>query len=171
MIGQSKTFVPSVEPSVQLKGKTQPPFLCQIKSELVLVKRNVEARKLERIVRPTNRLNLGVDATSLFQRDNDRPSDSRFAVALSRIRSVNLFNVGLRHSVQVSTLSLDHAWKKCSFFPKHVISEKTRASLTSAVSLRPTLGGNAGKGRMNIVGSVRHLYSPQLNFEVSTRVS
>ena len=108
MNGQSKTFVPSVEPSAELKEKTQPPSLRQIKSELVLVKRNVEARKLEQIVRPTNRLSLGVDATSLFQRDHEYPSDSHFAIALSRIRSVNLFNVGLRHSVQVSTLSLNH---------------------------------------------------------------
>ena len=68
----------------------------------------MEARKLEQILRPTNRLSLGVDATSLFQRDNDHFSDSRLGVALSRIRSVNLFNVGIRHSVQASTLSFDH---------------------------------------------------------------
>ena len=107
MNGQSKMFVPSVKPSAQLK-KAQSPSLCQIKSELVLVKRNAYARKLEQIVRPTNRLSLGVDATSLFQRDHDHPSESRFGVALSRIRSVNLFNVGLRHSVQASPLSLDY---------------------------------------------------------------
>ena len=106
MNGQSKMFVPSVELSAQLK--TQSPFLCQIKSELVLVKRNVDARKLEQTIRPTNRLSLGVDATSVFQRDHDYPSDSRFGAALSRIRSVNLFNVGLRHSVQVGALLLDH---------------------------------------------------------------
>jgi hypothetical protein len=29
-------------------------------------------------------------------------------VVLGRIRSVNLFNVGLRHNVQASTLSFDH---------------------------------------------------------------
>ena len=106
MNDQSKMFVPSVELSAQLK--TQSPFLCQIKSELVLVKRNFDARKLEQIIRPTNRLSLGVDATSLFQRDHDHPSDSHIGVALGRIRSVNLFNVALRHSVQASTLPLDH---------------------------------------------------------------
>lgn len=73
-----------------------------------MVKRNVEARKLEQIVRPSNRLSLGVDATSLFQRDKDHSSDSRLGVALSRIRSVNLFNVGIRHNVQASTSSFDH---------------------------------------------------------------
>ena len=136
------------------------------------VKRNVEARKLEQIVRPTNRLSLGVDATSLFQRDHDHPSDSRFAVALSSIRSVNLFNVGLRHSVQASIYIITLSrLKKILIFCKHVISEKTRASLTSVVALKPTPGGNAGKGRMSFVGSVRHLYSPQLNFEVSTSFS
>ena len=134
------------------------------------MKRNAEARKLEQVVRPTNRLSLGIDATSLFQRDHDYPSDSHLGVALSRIRSVNLFDVGLRHSVQASTLSFDHVWreKKMLIFPKHVISKKTRAGLTSVVALRPTLGGNAGRGRMHIVGSVRHLYSPRLNFEVGT---
>jgi len=76
------------------------------------VKRNVDARKLEQIVRPTNRLSLGVDATSLFQRDHDHPADSRLGIALNRIRSVNLFNVGLRYGVQVRTLSLDHVWKR-----------------------------------------------------------
>jgi hypothetical protein len=56
-------------------------------------------------------------------------------------------------------------------FLKHVISDKTRASVASVVALRPTLGGNAGRGRMHIVGSLRHLYSPRLNFEVSTSFS
>jgi len=107
MNGQSKTFVPSVEPSAELKKKTQSPSLSQIKSELVSMKRNVEARKLDQVVRPTNRLSLGVDATSLFQRDHEYPSDSPFAAALSRIRSVNLFNVGLRHSLQASALSFN----------------------------------------------------------------
>ena len=106
MNGQPKTFVPSVQSSAQLNAQSE--FLCQIKSELVLVKRNVDARKLEQIIRPTNRLSLGVDATSVFQRDYDHPSDSRLGVSLNRIRSVNLFNVGLRHNVQASTLSLDH---------------------------------------------------------------
>ena len=68
----------------------------------------MEARKLEQIVRPSNRLSLGLDATSLFQRDNDRPSDSRLGDALGRIRGVNLLNVGLRHSAEASTLSLNH---------------------------------------------------------------
>lgn len=122
----------------------------EIKSELVLVKRNVEARQLEQIVRPSNRLSLGVDATSLFQRDYDHPSDSRLRIALGRFRGVNVFNVGLRYNVQ------------------HVISDKTRVNLSSAVVLRPTLGRNSGKGRMNIVGSVRHFYSPRLSFELST---
>lgn len=131
----------------------------------------MEARKLERIVRPTNKLSLGVDATSLFQRDNDSPSDSHLSIALSRIRSVNLFNVGLRHNVQASALSFDHTLTTKAHFSKHVISDKTRVSLSSAVGLRPTQGGSSGRGRANIVGFIRHLYSPRLNFEVSTSFS
>lgn len=88
--------------------RTQSPFVCQIKPELVLAKRNVETRKLEQIVRPSNRLSLGVDATSLFQRDNDHSSDSRLGVALNRVRSVNLFSVGIRHNVQASASYFDH---------------------------------------------------------------
>ncbi|KAF9787857.1 hypothetical protein BJ322DRAFT_1105899 [Thelephora terrestris] len=120
----------------------------EIKSELVLVKRNVEARKLEQIVRPSNRLSLAVDATSLFQRDHDHPSDSRLGDALDRIRGVNLLNVGLRHN--------------------HVISDKTRVSLSSAIALSSGPGGESGSGQTDIVGSVRHFYSPRLNFELST---
>ena len=152
-------------------ARTQSPFVCQIKSELVLVKRNVEARRLEQIVRPSNRLSLGVDATSLFQRDNDHSSDSRLGVALSRIRSVNIFNVGIRHNVQASALSFYRVWNNEAHFPKHVISEKTRVSLLTGAALKPTLGGGSGRGRVNIVGSVRHLYSPRLNLEVSTSFS
>ena len=81
----------------------------------MLVKRNVEARKLEQIVRPSNRLSLGVDATSLFQRDREDPSDSRLGAILSRVRGVNLFNVGLRHNIQASALSFDDEKPKLIF--------------------------------------------------------
>jgi hypothetical protein len=81
----------------------------------VLVKRNVEARKLEQIVRPSNRLSLAVDATSLFQRDHDHPSDSRLGDALDRIRGVNLLNVGLRHNVKASVICQSRLKNQSSF--------------------------------------------------------
>jgi hypothetical protein len=72
----------------------------QIKSELKTMKASSDRKRVEDLVRATNRLTIGVDARSLFD-------SSRLTVA-NRVGDVNIPNIGLRHTIQASYIPSPH---------------------------------------------------------------
>jgi len=121
--------------------------LDEIKSELKIKKRSSDIEHLEDLVRASSRLTVGIDARSLY---DGRPfyAPSTLHRIVHKVRNVAISSIGLRHSMQQS------------------INDKTRIQLTTIMSLRSIQETVTGKGRVHIIGTVRHQYSPRLNFEL-----
>ncbi|KAI9508089.1 hypothetical protein F5148DRAFT_1275922 [Russula earlei] len=102
-----------------------------------------EASAFQDSVRPQGRLVVGVNASSLF---NDRafsaPSRESFRSLNARLHGVRISSFTLRHSFQV-------------------FDDKTKVVLTTRA-----VSGRAGAS--NVLGTVKHQYSPRLYFEATT---
>lgn len=70
-----------------------------MQAELKIIKASSDRKRIEDLVRATNRLTIGVDARSLF----GSSKSSRLTLA-ERVRNVGVPNLGLRHTIQVSYL-------------------------------------------------------------------
>jgi len=104
-----------------------------------------EVARVEDSVRSQGRLAIGVDASSLFDRQERAisvPLRESFRDLNSRLRDVRVSSFTLRHSFQ------------------RVIDDKTRVILTT----RAVFGRS---GASNLLGTVKHQYSPRLNFEAT----
>jgi DnaJ homolog subfamily C member 11 len=126
-----------------------------------------EVARVEDSVRSQGRLAIGVNATSLFDRQEHAisvPLRESFRDLNARFRGIRISSFTLRHSFQVLLIY---------FFPvmhgaisrgvQRVIDDKTKVRLTTrAVSGR--------SGASNLLGTVKHQYSPRLNFEVCISV-
>lgn len=129
--------------------KWSPELRSKPKDELVKIlnrsKWEHEVARVEDSVRPKGRLTIGVNASSLFDRQEyaiSVPPSESFRDLNSRLRGVRISSFTLRHSLQ------------------KVIDDKTRVILTArAVSGR--------SGASNLLGTVKHQYSPRLNFEAT----
>jgi len=104
-----------------------------------------EAAKMQDSVRSQGRLMIGVDASSLF-------SDRSHVISASLGENIRGLNTRLR-GISISSFSLRHSFQR-------VVDDKTRVVLTTRA-----VSGRAGQS--NLLGTVKHQYSPRLNFEVS----
>ncbi|KAH9962184.1 hypothetical protein BC827DRAFT_232105 [Russula dissimulans] len=100
---------------------------------------------LQDTLRSQGRLVIGVNASSLF---NDRGR----AISVPSRESFRKLNAGLQR-VRMSSFTLRHSFQK-------VIDDKTTVALTTRA-----VSGRAGAS--NLLGTVRHQYSPRLNFEAT----
>jgi len=96
-------------------------------------------------LRSQGRLVIGVNASSLF---NDRGR----AISVPSRESFRKLNARLQR-VRMSSFTLRHSFQK-------VIDDKTTVALTTRA-----VSGRAGAS--NLLGTVRHQYSPRLNFEAT----
>ncbi|TFY60377.1 hypothetical protein EVG20_g7443 [Dentipellis fragilis] len=117
----------------------------ELRKILTYARRDLEATKIEEALRPRGIVTLGIDARSLFERDAAAGDDTWTEDLERRVREVNLTIFSVRHNIQKQ------------------VNEKTRVFVSSRVATMRTGASKAVAG--NIVGTVRHSWSPRLDFE------
>lgn len=122
-----------------------------------------EVAKMQNYIRSQSRLVIGVNASSLF---SDRghvksaPLREHLRGFNTRLREIRISSFTLRHSFQVIPRVLPEVHGAISRELQRVINDKTRVILTTRA-----VSGRAGSS--NLLGTVKHQYSPRLSFEVS----
>jgi DnaJ family protein C protein 11 len=122
---------------------------------------------MEDSLRSRGRLVIGVNASSLFGHQEHTTSASlreSFRGLNARIRDIHVSSFTLRHSFQVIRQKSPVVHGATSHRVQRVIDDKTRVVLTTRA-----VSGRAGAS--NLLGTVKHQYSPRLNFEVCIRAS
>lgn len=119
--------------------------------------------KMQNSVRSQGRLVIGVNASSLFS-DRGHVKSAPLREYLrgfnTRLREIRISSFTLRHSFQVIPRVLPAVHGAISREPQRAINDKTRLILTTRA-----VSGRAGAS--NLLGTIKHQYSPRLNFEVS----
>ena len=121
-----------------------------------------EATRMDDSVRSQGRLVIGVNAGSLFGHQGptiSAPLRESFRGLNARLRDVHISSFTLRHSFQVISQKFPVVHGATSRGFQRVIDDKTRVVLTTRA-----VSGRAGAS--NLLGTVKHQYSPRLNFEV-----
>lgn len=98
----------------------------------------------DRLIRPRGTVTCAIDASTLFARGDDLDYDSRGLFA--RLRGVWVSQFAIRHSVT------------------KVLNEKTNLKFTSHLGLGPR---NDLLSRNNLMGTIRHQFSPRLAVEAT----
>ncbi|KZT10262.1 DnaJ-domain-containing protein [Laetiporus sulphureus 93-53] len=123
-------------------------------SALTRTKRDIESKRLEDLVRTKGRVNAAFDASALFE-NREQYMDGGvvdfFDLLQERIANMGQTSFSVRHSVQKD------------------INDKTTLILSGRGSSRGSLSNDdALPGfRSGIMGTLRHQYSPRLNFEAT----
>lgn len=113
-------------------------------------------------IHPRGRLTCGIDATSLFGPYTGSPVDGWPTRILNRLDEVRMLSTELRHNVQVIQI----ASMRCTSmfiifpFPQRKINDKTYVSLMSRISRQGRASG------IELLGTVRHQFSPRFTSEV-----
>lgn len=121
-----------------------------------------EATRMEDSLRSQGRLVIGVNASSLFDRPGQgvsTPLRESFRGLNTRLRDIHTSSFTLRHSFQVISRIFPVVHGATSHGVQRIINDKTRVVLTTRA-----VSGRAGAS--NLLGTVKHQYSPRLNFEV-----
>jgi DnaJ homolog subfamily C member 11 len=115
---------------------------------------------MEDCLRSQGRLVIGVNASSLFDHQGHAigaPVRDSFRGLNARLGGIRISSFTLRHSFQV--VFFPYIARATSHGVQRVIDDKTRFIIaTRAVSNRAEAS--------NLLGTVKHQYSPRLNFEV-----
>ncbi|KAA1476579.1 DnaJ-domain-containing protein [Dentipellis sp. KUC8613] len=117
----------------------------ELRKILTYARRDLEVTKIEEALRPRGFVTLGIDARSLFERDAAAGDDTWTEDLERRVREVDLTNFSVRHNIQKR------------------VNEKTRVFVSSRLATMRNGASKAVAG--NIVGTVRHSWSPRLDFE------
>lgn len=129
--------------------KWPPEFRSKSRDELVNIlnrsKWELEAQRMEDLVRSQGRVVIGVNASSLFsniEHVDSAPTHKSFHGWYGRLQGIRVSSFALRHSFQ------------------REIDDRTRLILTTRAP-----SGKFGTG--NLLGTVKHQYSPRLSFEAT----
>ncbi|EMD34782.1 hypothetical protein CERSUDRAFT_116966 [Gelatoporia subvermispora B] len=118
----------------------------QIEHALKTAQQELERARVEGLIRSKGRMTIGVDASSLFEEDENYfygRWDSLGRRILTRVNGIHRDRFSIRHSINTK------------------LSPQTSFVLTGAAS---TTGANLIR-RGTVSGTIRHQYSPRLNFE------
>ena len=121
-----------------------------------------EAARMEDSLHSQGRLVIGVNASSLFghqEQSVSAPVPESFRGLNTRLRNIRISSFTLRHSFQVFSRIFSIVHGATSHGIQRIINDKTRVVLTTRA-----VSGRAGAS--NLLGTVKHQYSPRLNFEV-----
>ncbi|KAG1731597.1 uncharacterized protein EDB91DRAFT_711776 [Suillus paluster] len=119
----------------------------QIRAHLRQWKVDRSQEVFDRLIRPRGTVTCGIDASTLFARGDDLDYDSRGIFA--RLGGVWISQFAIRHSVT------------------KVLSEKTNLKFTSHLGLGPR---NDVLSRNNLMGTIRHQFSPRLAVEATAHL-
>ncbi|KDQ60178.1 hypothetical protein JAAARDRAFT_205188 [Jaapia argillacea MUCL 33604] len=109
----------------------------------------IQQKKLEATVNARSRMTCGIDATSLFA-NRHRTGYGLPEGLADKMNGVRVSNLGLRHTFQ------------------RRINDKTRVTLGGHMSRQRASEGKRETGGGNFFGTIRHQYSPRLDFEATT---
>ncbi|KAI0938578.1 hypothetical protein AcV5_000221 [Taiwanofungus camphoratus] len=124
---------------------------------LVQQNKKLERKRVEDVVRATGRISAAFDASSLFEDLDDRDYE--------RHTTWNKRLVDRLQAVQQSSLSVRHSIQK-------EIDKQTVVVLSGRMASRGTANVEdiATSARGALMGTIRHQYSPRLNFEATTNL-
>ncbi|KAI0065244.1 DnaJ-domain-containing protein [Artomyces pyxidatus] len=118
----------------------------ELRETLTSARRDHIRHTLEDSILPEGRLTLNIDARSTFE---PYARVSWTESLLDRIQNMQLSTFALRHSF------------------KRELDKKTRVIVASRITHKRTGTGPQGQTSENLLGTVRHQYSPRLNFEAT----
>ncbi|KAI0042346.1 DnaJ-domain-containing protein [Auriscalpium vulgare] len=118
----------------------------ELKEVLGAARNDQRRQELEDTIRPKGRVVMGLDASALFDADYRKPGETWAQSLPARLQDVGLTGFSVRHSIQKE------------------VNAKTKLILSNTITQGSPAGLRRAGGHGGIIGTVRHQYSPRLNF-------